>query len=68
MVDAIIKGDIVRHRDHIDYGIGQASHADDAGRWVIWRDRPNHWAAGLYKPSQLILVGPPEAKQQRLPI
>jgi hypothetical protein len=59
----MIKGDLVRHKS-LDFGLGTASHAEPTGdRWVVWRERSGSWGAGLYKPSDLDLVGLPETVQ-----
>lgn len=62
----MIKGDKVKHKK-LDFGIGTLSHAEPTGeRWVVWRERPGSWAAGLYKTTELDLVGCAEVCQARL--
>jgi hypothetical protein len=64
----IIKGDLVEVPSLYPGRVGTASHSEGSVRWVVWRDRGGHWAAGSYKPSEIILVGPPAPAQQRLPL
>lgn len=62
----IIKGDLVSNESLYPGEVGQASHSDHQGRWVVWRHRGGHWGAGVYKPSQLDFVGRPDSAQPKL--
>lgn len=64
----VIKGDLVAVPDLYPDRVGTASYADDTGRWVVFRDRGGHWAAGSYEPSRVVFVGAPEPSQPKLKI
>jgi hypothetical protein len=62
----IIAGDFVEHRE-LDFGIGQAAHEDEQGRWVVWRFwSGGKYSAGCYQIGELRRIGPPSPAQMNL--
>jgi len=63
----LIRGDLVRHSEIPEYGIGTASFMIDGKRSVLWK-WGGHFGAGLYEPAVLIRLSSPESTQLQLPI
>lgn len=62
----VIRGDLVSVPSLYPGRVGTASHSDDSGRWVVWRDTGGHWSASSYRPKLVVFVAHAPAGQPRL--
>ncbi len=62
----IVQGDMVRHPDWPEMGVGKAAHIERGQRWVAWMEISGHWAASAYTPEDLVFVSSPSPVQPRL--
>lgn len=64
----IIRGNFVTH-NRLDCGVGRVAHEQAPGLvWVAWIVNTGKWGAGLYKATELTLVGLPQPNQPTLGI